>query len=329
MKNITLLSAILISAFVIQLSFGAPSLTITKPPVTPGVSWTGPSSPTYPINDPHATNGQWFLDPQSGNYDYRTHEFHDNIVGSGGGFAGFFAIYGYVSAITYVAGPGTPIAAFDITATISNDIPALSAWLSGNNSHGEQRIFTNMADQKFEGTLLDVKLTAEFSIDPNPPAPPLPPIGPPYFDPNSEVHIEAINNQQLAWYCWTPENPQDLQPWGGFHVPTWDFGNIPLGAGVTKIMRFNVNAPMPATDPRYLVIDGSFQTGDDIFLNRTTSLKISDWIESIYGDNGTAYPGQGEEGHSSDVSVFHNIPEPGIFAGLLLGIFALFRKFTK
>ena len=331
MKKITLLFSILISILAIQLSFAAPSLKIIKPPVTPVPSWTGPGIPLPPPaigGDPHAELGQWFLDKLTGEYENRTHEFYDNVHNDasstfGGGYASFFAIYGYVSQIIW-GGPGTPILGFDITATISNDIPALSPWAPGDNSHGEQRAFTSMDDQKFEGPLLDVKLTAEFSIDPL--VPPPAQWTPPYFDQYPEAHIEAENHDQLAWYCWAQENPEDLIPWGDFHVPTWDFGDIAQGSSKTRVMTFRIPAGLMPPDPRYFVIQSSFETGDDIFLNRTTSLKISEWIEDLFGDTGVSYP---EIGRSSDVSVFHNIPEPGIFAGILLIILGLYRRFRK
>jgi len=327
MKKITLLFTILISVLAIQISFAAPSLTIIKPPVTPVPSWTGPGIPLPPLaptGDPHAELGQWFTDRATGSiFERRTHEFYDNVDPNfGGGYASFFAIYGYVSAI--VGGGGGPIFGFDITATISNDIPALSPWLAGANSHGEQRAFTSLEDQKFVGTLLDVKLTAEFSIDPAVPFPA--PFLPPYFDPYPD-YIEAVNHDQLAWYCWTSENPEDLIPWGDFHVPTWDFGSIPQGGSKTRVMSFQIITGLQPGDPRYLVIQDSFDTGDDILLNRTTSLKISEWIEDLVGDTAVPYPDNPNT--SSDVSVFHNIPEPGIIAGITLIILGLYRQFTK
>ena len=323
MKKITLLFTILILFLTVQFSFAAPSLTIIKPPVTPGISWTGPGIPLPPLapgGDPHAELGQWFVSRDGSAYEKRTHEFYDNVDPNfGGGYASFFAIYGYVSAV--IGGGGGPILGFDITATISNDIPALSPWLAGANSHGEQRAFISIEDQKFVGALLDVKLTAEFSIDPAIPFPM--PFLPPYFDPFPD-YIEAVNHDQLAWYCWTAENLEDLIPWGDFHVPTWDFGDIAQGGSKTRVMSFQIPPGLQPGDPRYAVIESSFATHDDIFLNRTTSLKISEWIEDLVGDTGVPYPDNPNT--SSDVSVFHNIPEPGIFAGIMLILLGLYRR---
>ena len=332
MRKITLLFAIIISILAVQLSFAAPSLTITKPPVTPDPSWTGPGvplPPLYPMGDPHAKAGQWFTDRTTHTvFTNLTHEFYDNIDPDfGGGSASFLAINGYVTAIVYDNGPGSAIVGFDILATIHNDIPALSPWASGTNSHGEQRAFVNMEDQKFEGPLLDVKLTAEFSIDSIVPFPV--PFFPPYMDPYPGVYIEALNHDCLAWYCWNTndfESPYSIS--GDFHVPTWDFGNIAQGASKNRTMQFAIASPgLDPADPRYSVILSSFQNNDDILVNRTTSLKISNWIEDLVTDPGTPYPG--ELGHNSDVSVFHTIPEPGTFTGILMIILGLYRRFKK
>ncbi|RLD11274.1 MAG: hypothetical protein DRI44_03905 [Chlamydiae bacterium] len=328
MKKITLLSAMLIPLLAIQFSFAAPSLTIIKPPVTPNPSYTGPGSPPMPPpGDPHAIYGQWFVDKLSGTiYTNRTHEFYDNVdPGWGGGYASCGAINGFVISVSW-GGPGTPITAFDIMATITNDIPANSPWMAGSNSHNENRAFNSLEDQKFEGSLLDVKLTAEFAVDaalsyfpPN--------WIPPYVNPYS-VNIEAINHDELAWYCWTddPESPDPTNP-GNFFVPTWDLGNIPQGGFASVLMQFQIPPGLLPSDPRYDVITNSLMTEADILLNRTTSLKISEWVEGIYTDTGIPYPDHPEGG--SDVSVFHSIPEPGIFIGIWIGILGLYSKFEK
>ena len=98
MKKLTLLFTILISVFAIQLSFVAPSLTITKPPVMPVPSWTGPAGSLPPVlpgsGDPHTEMGQWFVDKATHSiYTNRTHEFYDNVKPDfGGGYASCTAI---------------------------------------------------------------------------------------------------------------------------------------------------------------------------------------------------------------------------------------------
>jgi hypothetical protein len=59
-------------------------------------------------------------------------------------------------------------------------------------------------------------------------------------------------------------------------------------------------------------------------MNRTTSLKISDWLDMLALDPGTPYPVPANV--SSDVSVFFNIPEPTSLALLSLSGLALLRR---
>ena len=310
MKNYTLkIAVLLVSFFLIRFSFAAPSLLITKPPVTPMPSYTGPGAPPMPPpGDPDAVYGQWFVDKASGNvYTNRTHEFYDNVFpGWGGGLAGCGAINGFVVNLQW-NGPGSSINGFDIIATITNDIPSLDPWLDGTNSHHEGRAFTSTEDQLMEGTLLDVKLVAEFSVDSSLPYYP-PNWVPPYYNP-FQVNIEAVNHDELAWYCWT-DDPQAPDPnSGNFFVPTWDFGNIPQGGFASRTLNFQVPGGLPPADSRYDVITNSFFSGADILLNRTISLKVSDWVENLFTDTGIPYPDHPNGG--SDVSVFHTIPEPG------------------
>ena len=107
--------------------WAGPSLPVTKPPVQSTALMTGP------MIDPTALQGQWFVDT-NGTESVRTNEFYDNVLG---GSAGAGAITGYVDSITYVAGPGTPITAFTIQATIFNDTTLEASWGPGTNSHGE------------------------------------------------------------------------------------------------------------------------------------------------------------------------------------------------
>lgn len=110
-------------------AYAAPSLSVTKPPASPVPSWTGP------VVDPDAKEGQWFRDA-TGLEEVRPNEFYDNSTAAGGGAAGTSAIKGVVTSIVYVGGgPGTNILSFEVTASIRNDVPTTSQWLSGSNSH--------------------------------------------------------------------------------------------------------------------------------------------------------------------------------------------------
>lgn len=274
---------------------GAPSLSVTKPPVQLPTLMTGP-----PI-DPTAAQGQWFVDT-NGVETVRTNEFHDETAGG----LGANAITGYVDNVVYQLGPGTPIQGFSIQATIHNDTTVTAGWAAGANSHGESRP-RDLAEMPYVGPLVDVKLAAEFAIgDTNK----LPlafnyPVGP--YREGGTPYIEAINEDQWGWYCWNPEDPDpEHRPSGGYFVPTWDFGTIPLGQSATRQLVFVVVPPgLQPADPRYLAIVASYVGTNDVLMNRSPSLKISTWIDDIALDLGA----QQEEPpplRLSDVSVFHN-----------------------
>lgn len=289
-------------------AMAAPSLNITKPPVTPVPSYTGPND-QY-VQDPHAIRGQWFKDVDSEAREVREYEFYDNKFGDGGSAQwSTNAIFGRAKNLVWNQGN---IVAFDIDATITNDTPWVEGpWADGSNSHGEA-LHTMQA---YAGTMYDVKLSGSFAISSllN-----IPVWGGVYTD--LQLYIIAGNEDQLAWYCWTEV--------GGYYVPTWDFGNICVGQSVTRTLTFTVSGAGLATgDARFYTLIESDQYGFDLFSNRTTSLKISNWLDSLLLDDGTPYPIN--PSFSSDVSVFHNVPEPGSLLALgagLMGIAGLWRK---
>ena len=318
------LQAFLIASVVLTvagLAFAGPSLDISKKNpgyVQPIPSWTGPQQ------DPDAILGQWFLN-RDGTEEYRTHEFYDNVLGYGGGFASAGAITGYATNIQYDT-TGVNIVGFDIIATITNDTPGEGDWRGGTNSHGEW-LATN---EQYRGTLWDTKLAVEFAVD-------MPSfnvwranvssVADPYTITDPLIVAEEID--ELGWYCWTPDNPEQLAPAGGYLVPTYDFGNIPIGKSVTRILSFTVpGGGLTSSDLRYQAL----RSGQDLFQNRTTSLKISNWIEMLGIDNGMSYPTD-EMNYpllNSDVSVFHSVPEPSTLVllsmALVGGLFLVIRR---
>jgi hypothetical protein len=277
----------------------AVSLDITKGPVTGGVN-------AGPIHDPNATKGQWFE-----NSGVRQYEFYDNIASSGGGSSGSAAIEGIASSLVY-SGPN--IIGFSIVATITNDLGTQTgSWADGGNSLGESLSTTN----HYVGTMYRTMLTADFALSSlsNQPSS----WSAPYTQ--SVPSIIAGNHDDLAWYGYNNDR-------GDYYVPAWEFGNIAIGQFVTETLIFTVDGlGLDPTDPRHIALETSATFGLDLFSNRTTSLKISDWVEGgLSLDLGEPY--SIHQGFSSNVSVFSQIPEPGttIPLGLLLGMAALRRS---
>ena len=144
--------AVVASAFlglVIQSAWAAPLVKITKPPVTPAGSMTGPDV------DPDASEGQWFssAEPTVREYEFYDNEYDGPNDADGGGTSSTNAIYGYVQNVQY---SGVNIVAFDIVATITNDLPGFGGAVSGTNSGssaecvGEFRV-RGASDVRFRG----------------------------------------------------------------------------------------------------------------------------------------------------------------------------------
>lgn len=289
---------------IVSMGFGvaaAPSLPITKTPVTPNLSFTGPTN-----TDSHAIMGQWFQSVATSSLEYRTHEFYDNVASYGGGEKGHLAISGYVTNVVFSFG-STAIASFDVIATVFNDCSSTNsgAWAAGTNAHDEIRS-TGLA---YSNTLFATILTVDFAAAEYVTLPPsLGSLGSPYR--NSAPYIKAINHDYLAWYGRNSDYGQD----GDFYVPGWNFGTIQPGQSSSVILSFVVQTSDGITDrieednPRYPMLMDSATNGSDIFINRSTSLKIREWINDPYIDDASNYPAS-ESTNLSNVSVFHNTVE--------------------
>ncbi len=324
MKNLccVMLSVSLVLAA--SVAWAGTATDIRVPPVSqkiPGAPSTGPTV----AGDPTASQGQWFL--QNGitdGHSARTHEFYDNRDGDGGSaLKSTLAIEGYVQNIDWQGTAGSSaILGFEILASITNDLSLsdpTSAAL-GDNSHGERIREADAAWYNERAMMYDTKLTAEFAIDGSKPSPG--DIGP--YKTLSPA-IVALNHDQLAWYCWTED--WDNEPQGDFQIPTWDFGDIVTGMTATKVLQFTIDDQVNGlqdtdTDHRWDAIVESEANDVDILLNRSTSLKVSNWVDALTTDTGGAYP-QGAMA-SSDSSVFFNtIPEPATVVNLGLGAMML------
>lgn len=283
--------AAIIGATSVQAS---PSLSIRKPPVL-----SGPNPNTGPAVDPLSIQGQWFVPVAGGAPQYRNNEFHDNASSQGGGVLGTKAVHGIVTGITYTAGAGTNIIGFKVRATIFNDTnTALGGWQQGSNTHRE----VNYTTVRYTGPLYRPVLVTEFALNSAALFPVGVVAGTPYV-PSPGPRILAINNDMLAWYCF---NNTPAPVTGNYYVPGWQFPNIAPGASASIELQFRViDGGLTPVDPRYAAVVNSLAGGMDMLSNRTTSLKIRSWLESIWLDTGVPYF---PSAHSSNSAVFHTAP---------------------
>ena len=294
-RTVAIITVVCVVLLVTCAVYAAPGLLITKPPAM------GPEN-TGPAADPPAAQGQWFLNQQE-DEENRTHEFYDNVAEYGGGWDSYRAIEGQIAQIYYNI--DAEMVAFDIWVTITNDMRAATPWGDGSNSHGEA---LQTIDQ-IEKDMLDVKMTFEFADDGilgNIPGtgPPYISAPPPFDQPVSiESNIYALNYDDLAWYCWTPEGAGSD---GQYMVPAWDFGDIPLGESSSRLLQLALHSPVGAAHALYTLLT-DLHYANDVLMNRTSSLKISDHSESLAADTGVSYPQGPWVG--SNCSVFFNIEE--------------------
>ncbi len=191
-----------------------------------------------------------------------------------------WSIRGIVQSITY-NDPLDDIVAFTVLATVSNNLPSVRMPSTSSNSHNEVQ---SPPYPGYAGTMLGTRITAEFAIadmtkQPNG--------TPPYYtDPVSggAYFIEAMNEDEWAWYCWAPDDPQGRLP-GDYQVPAWKLGDIPPGSSAQVLMAFQISGGvMPRSDYRHSVIRYSLEQQADLLYNRHDSLKISHWLDTLLID---------------------------------------------
>jgi hypothetical protein len=299
----------------------------------PIISQPAPFTPGPP-SDPFAANGQWFRSIGTNGLpidDFRTHEFHDNIAGSGGGpipggGGGNLAIQG-IFAGWIPGGPG--VIGYSMNVSITNNNPAvIGPFAEQSSQHGERRI----GGQPYTGDMLGVRFVSHWASTFSPGQFQ---VGGPHVPSTITAggaanagtsNTYAANNDATAWYCWTNLNPGGSgHPQGDYQVAAWDFGNISVGQTVTRTLTFmfynGLNASMLPTVP-----------STDLLIARSNDIRVASFFQDdpvMWGitDTGTAYPNGSSpsnpilfpQGYGNS-SVFFNIPTPGAAsaAGLLM-----------
>ncbi len=275
----------------------APGREIARPPVL-GVQDTGP-----PV-DPSTEFGQWFIDSQDSE-SYCRYEFYDNVEDYGGSSMGALAIRGAISLINY-DGNGN-ITGFEITARITNDMPSLTDWAEGVNSHIERLDGIEQYDDDMFGVKLAIEFADDGVIDNFPVSgPPYEAAWPPFEASNGiESNIYSINHDGLAWFCYSDT--------GAYLVPTWDFGDIPKAQSAVRVLEFGLYIPAGPGEGLYTALL-ELEQAADVLSNRTNSLKISNYFDMFCEDAGPAYPE--EPIFSSNCSAFFNLepeqPDPPV-----------------
>ena len=105
-------------------------------------------------------------------------------------------------------------------------------------------------------------------------------------------------------------------------MPAYDFGDIIHFESVTRVLNFGLYDPIGQDDNLYSFLVDAEENEWDVLMNRTTSLKISQYVDNLLYDNGEPYPAPP---YSSDASVFF-VPEPTMICLLGLGAAVLWRK---
>lgn len=312
------------------------SLAVASPAIDVRSVGVGPitagNAPAGPAIDPTTQAGQWFLN-NNGTQVASSHEFYDNIDGSGGGPPNHLAIRG--SFLNYIfSGPN--ITGYAINVSITNNTPLVNGpWASQPNLHGENRLTPT---NNYVGTMYDVRFSSHWADDGiqgnfNPTGPNIPSNNP--GTSSGESNSYAVGYDALAWYSHTTAGgiPGTTQQWpaGQYQVPTWDFGNIAVGQTVTRTLTFMLynfasNAAVPPA---------TFFQGQDLLIARSDDIRIASYFQDDPILNGifdrlqpyppgSFSPLTSQYGNSS---VFFSIPAPGAAMALALGgLFASRRR---
>lgn len=239
-------------------------------------------------------------------------EFYDNYgYGDGwhpwGGVASWHAVRGVVTNV--VLDPTEAITGFTVRASVTNDLYDYRGDMQGTdglNDHHQSA--KDIVGQKSEA-MRNVRLSASFAddgIQGN--LPDTPPFRP-------ESNIYGVDYEWLGWFCYYWG---ELPPYGSYWVPAWELtgsravtcsGGTPdvilPGETHSRDLTFACYEPIRIGNPDYDTIMMSYQQGVELFLNRTKSLKVSNYPDMLSTDIGVPFP-EYLPVFDSDVSVFYD-----------------------
>lgn len=310
------------------LAWGSPGLDVRSlsggGPITPGF---GPAGPGI---DPSTANGQWFVN-SNGLEDYRTHEFHDNMSGTGGGAPDYLAIRGSFQGYSTSGGL---VNGYQMLVSITNNTPNTSGpWGSLPNTHGENRL---VPWPNHSGTMYGVRYVSHWADDGiaqnyNAGGANLPSNNP---DPGAGTSFGtsntfATNHDAVAWYSFTFGTA--ASPPGAYQVPAWDFGDIAVGQTVSRLLTFQFYT---ALNPAQVLPPSTFFQ-QDLLIARSEDIKIGAYFQDDPVLNGILDrpipnpPGSFDPSRSqyANSSVFYSVvPTPGTGALLTIGGMMMFRR---
>ncbi len=239
-------------------------------------------------------------------------EFHDNVgYGDGtypwGGIAGWHAVKAVVTDV--LMDPTEAITSFTVRASVTNDLYDWTTKMTGTdgtNDHDQSAGY--IVGQKSEH-MRNVRLATSFADDGQlGNLPDTPPFG-------QEANIYGIDHEWLGWFC---HHWGELPPLGNYWVPAWEFtgssavtcsGGTPdvilPGETHSRYMMFGCHRPIRAGEPEYDAIMLSYVEGVELFINRTKSLKVSNYTDQLSIDFGVPFP-EYPPVYDSDVSVFYD-----------------------
>jgi len=310
------------------IALASPGLDVRSVPTGPILPGNAPAGP--PI-DSTSQNGQWFL-MNNGLEDFRTHEFHDNIDGHGGGPINHLAIDGRI--LSYNFDTSGNVMGYNMNVRITNNTNVVNGtWAGGPNMHGEDRLVPWQNDV---GTMRNVRFSAHWADDGNPfnftpSSANVPSINQPQNTPVSPgtANTFAKNYDALAWYSYTSGQAGTVG--GSYQVPTWDFGDIAVGATASRIITFSFYDALNASAVPSL----NNLLGHDLLIARSNDIKIASYFQddpvlNLVFDSLTPYPPGGINPVGSNYgnsSVFYDqIPSPGTLALAGLGGVLAWRR---